>query len=151
MKKITSLLKWFLPIVFLTAIGLKLITYSADQERKSLLGFETYQTAAAALEAKDAKTAYLMFLQSAYELADPKLKAVALYEAANTGWTGGIADYDTLVSLYQQSLRYNPGFYEAAFNLEYLYLLKARAPEKLPQPQPGEKPSREEETPNGDV
>ncbi len=154
MKKIISFLKWLLPIVFLTAIGLKLVTYGTDRERKFLQGYQTYAAATAALKAGNMKTAYLLFLQSAYELEDQKLKAEALYEAANVGWVGGLADYHTLVALYQQSLRYHPGFYEAAFNLEYLYRLKTEHPEKLPQPQlPGAQPepSREEEVPNGDV
>ncbi len=153
MKKIVSFLRWFFPIVFLAALGLELITYSTDKERKFLQGYETYAAATAALTAGDPKTAYVLYIQSAYELEDQRLKAVALYEAANTGWTGGIADYNTLVGLYQQSLRYDPGFYEAAFDLEYLYWLKANAPQQLPQPAPGPgpEPSRKEETPNGDV
>lgn len=151
MKRIISFLKWFLPVVFLTTIGGKLVAYSTDQERQFLRGFETYEAATTALRAKDAKTAYILFLQSAYELEDPKLKAISIYEAANIGWVGGIADYQTIVGLYKQSLRYDPGFYEAAINLEYLYWLKENSPEEIPQPDPGPEPGREEEAPNGDV
>ncbi len=151
MKKTIAFLKWFLPIVLLTTIGLKLIVYSDDQERMALRGYETYAAATKALMADDPKSAYVLYIQSAYEFTDPALKAVALYEAANTGWIGGIADYNTVVGLYKQSLRYDPGFYEASYNLEYLYRLKEKAPEMLPQPEPGPEPSREEESPNGDV
>ena len=151
MKKTLSFLKWFLPIVLLAAVGLRLVVYSDDQERMTLRGYETYAAATKALLAGDLESAYVSYIQSAYEFTDPALKAVALYEAANTGWMGGIADYNTLVGLYKQSLRYSPGFYEASYNLEYLYRLKEKAPEMLPQPDPGQKPSREEEVPNGDV
>lgn len=149
--KIASFLKWFLPMVFLVAIGTKLIAVSNEQETKLSHGYETYAAATAALLAGDSQTAYVLFIKSSYELADPAHKAVALYEAANVGWVGEIADYNTLVSLYKQSLRYDPGFYEAAFNLEYLYWLRVNAPEDLPEPEPGPEPSREERTPNGDV
>ena len=151
MKRIISILKWFLPAVFLAAIGGKLVAYSHEQEKQFLQGYQTYEAATAALVVGDSKTAYVLFLQSSYELADPKLKAKALYEAANTGWVGGLADYHTLVALYKQSLRYDPGFYEAAFNLEYLYWLKTNSPEEIPQPEPGPEPGREEKIPNGDV
>lgn len=149
--KFIPFLKWFLPMLLLAAIGTKLIVESEEQEKKHQLGFETYATATQAVKSGDAKTAYVLYLQSIYELEDPADKAVAAYEAANVGWAGGIADYHTLVGLYQQSLRYNPEFYEAAINLEYLYWLKEHSPEELPQPDPGKDPSREEEVPNGDV
>lgn len=149
--KILAFLKWFLPVVILIAIGMKLINYSSEQEANLLRGYETYAAAAEALSTGDAQKAYLLYIQASYELEDPADKAVALYEAANVGWTGRVADYNTLVGLYQQSLRYYPGFYEAAFDLEYLYWLKAKAPNQLPRPEPGPKPSREEYIPNGDV
>lgn len=149
--KLTTLLKWFLPMLLLASIGTKLIVYSEEQEKKHQLGFETYAAASEAFKSGDAKTAYELYLQSIHELENPADKAVAAYEAANVGWAGGIADYHTLVGLYQQSLRYNPEFYEAAINLEYLYWLKTHSPEELPQPNPGKDPSREEEVPNGDV
>lgn len=149
--KLIPILKWFLPIVFLLAIGTKLITYGNEQEAKHRRGYEIYAAATTALLAGDTQTAYILYIQSSYELADPTHKAVALYEAANVGWVGEIADYNTLVGLYKQSLRYDPGFYEAAFNLEYLYWLKVNAPQDLPELEPGPGPSREERTPNGDV
>lgn len=149
--KLIPHLKWILPVIFLTAIGAGLIIYSQQEEEKFLSGYQTHAQAIAALEAGDAETAYILYLQSANEFVDPKLKATALYEAANIGLASGIADYGTLAGLYKQSLRYNPGFYKAAFNLEYLYWLKTNAPEELPQPDPGADPSREEDIPNGDV
>ncbi len=160
--KIISLFKWLVPMILLVGIGTKLINYSSDQEASVMRGYELYDAARLALQAGDFKGAYALFLQSAYESHDPQLQGTALYEAANVGWFGEIADYRTLVSLYQQSLRYNPELYEAAFDLEYLYWLKANAPEKLPQPkpgepQPGQNPSQPgqipggQEGPNGDI
>lgn len=148
--RILSLLKWFLLAAVLIVIGAKLIDYGSEQESKFMRGYELYDSAVKALEEGNIETAYTLFIQSSYEFQDPNEKAVALYGAATVGWVGGIADYDTLVGLYQQALRYKPGFDEAAFDLEYLYWLKANAKE-LPAPEPGTEPSREEEPSSGDV
>lgn len=150
-KKTLSHLKWLLPLLLLVGSGLKLITVANREESKLLRGYQTYEAALEALEKGDAETAYIGFIQAADELDDPNLKGLALYQAANVGWLSGLADYTTLVRLYQQSLRYYPGFYEAAFNLEYLYWLKENAPDQIPQPEPGREPGREEYIPNGDV
>lgn len=147
MKKI---LKWVLPVVVLIILGATLIIFSDREEEKLRRGHQTHAAAVAALESGDFKTAYALFLQSAYEFEDPDLKALATFEAANIGWVGQIADYRTLVGLYQQAIRYKPGYYEASFNLEYLYWLKANAPEQLPEPEVGPQPGGEE-LPNGDV
>ena len=144
-------LKWLLPTSLLIAAGLVLIAYAASREVRLAQVYATHTAAAAAFEAGDLKTAYTLYLASSYEFEDPKLKAICLYEAATAGWIGGFADYNTLVGLYKQSLRYSPGFDEAALNLEYLYWLKTNAPEQLPQPDPGTNPGREEEIPSGDV
>lgn len=149
--RIISFLKWFLPVVVLIAAGLKLADYASQEEAKFLRGYELYDSATQALQGGDVKAAYSLHVQSSYELQDPEAKAVALYQAAAVGWIGGIADFNTLTGLYKQSLRYKPGFYEAAFDLEYLYWLKANSLE-LPEPQePGSEPSREGEPSSGDV
>ncbi len=149
--KYLSFLKWLLLAALLITAGLMLIDYAGKQEDKFKQAYATHAAAAAAHAAGDPKTAYGLYLQSSFEFADPRLKGIALYEAANVGWVWGFADYNTLVGLYKQSLRYYPGFAEAAFDLEYLYWLKANAPEMLPQPQPGLQPGREGELLNGDV
>lgn len=147
---IRSILKWVLPVIILISLGATLVVYSNREEEKLLRGYETHAAAVAALESSNFKSAYELFLQSSYEFEDERLKAIALYEAANVGWIGQIADYRTLVGLYQQAIRYKPGYYEAAFNLEYLYWLKANAPQALPQPDAGPEPGGEEMPPNGD-
>ncbi|MBI1871871.1 hypothetical protein HYS10_00445, partial [Candidatus Collierbacteria bacterium] len=100
-----------------------------------------------ALQSLDIDGAYSLFVQSSYEFQDDEPKAIALYMAATVGWYGGIADYNTLVELYKQALRYHPELEEASLNLEFLYWLKANGQE-LPTP-PG--PGRDEEVTNGDV
>ena len=147
MKKI---LKWALPVVILIVIGTALVIYANREEEKLLRGYQTHAAAVAALESGNFKSAYELFLQSSYEFEDPQRKAMATYEAANTGWLGQVADYNTLVGLYQQAIRYRRGYFEASFNLEYLYWLKAHAPEQLPQPEVGPEPGGEE-LPSGDV
>jgi hypothetical protein len=148
MKKI---LKWALPVVILIVLGTALIVFSNRQEEKLRSGYQTYAAAMAALESGNFKTAYELFLQSSYEFEDREMKALATYEAANIGWLGQVADYRTLVGLYKQAIRYKPGYHEAAFNLEYLYWLKANTPEQLPQPEVGPEPGREEVPESGDV
>lgn len=148
MKKI---LKWVLPVVVLILLGTALIVLGDREEEKLRRGHQTHAAAVAAFESGDLKSAYELFLLSSYEFEDPRLKAVATYEAANIGWVGGIADYRTLVGLYQQAIRYQPGYFEASFNLEVLYWLKVNAPEELPRPEVGPEPGREEVPPNGDV
>lgn len=150
MKKLLALLKWFLPIVLLVAIGMKLIAESGYQEATEREGYELYNAATSALSTGDFKAAYVLYLQSAYAIADPQAKANAFYTAANVGWVGQIADYQTLVVLYQQAIRNHPGFYEAAFNLEYLYWLKVNDPEKVPKPKPGAKPDSGDKQKSGE-
>lgn len=149
--KLISFLKWFLAVVLLIAAGLWLISHSFDEESRLMQGYDLYAAASLAVEVGDFPTAYTLYLQSAHLLKDPDLKAVAIYEAATVGWAGQIADYQTLVGLYQQSLRFRPGFYEAAFDLEYLYRIRANAPEQLPEPDPGPMPSSEGRVPSGDI
>lgn len=136
--KFLSFLKWLLPLAALVAIGLKLISFSVEAESKQREGYELYTQGVAAIQAGDAQLSYSLFLSSAYHTEDPHLAAIALYEAAAVGWLGELADFRTLVNLYQQALLYEPGFYEAAFDLEYLYWLRANSPGQVPQPDPGE-------------
>lgn len=147
MRLIINLVKWLLPMA-LTVIGLRLIEYGSIQEQKIPRDYQLYDSATTALRDGDFATAYSLFLQSASESRDPHLKAIAIYQAANIGWCdkrfdrrceSPIANYQEIVELYKQSLRFQPGFYEAGFNLEYLYWLKTNAPEQLPAPpsQPG--------------
>lgn len=164
--KTLSILKWVLPVVVLIAAGTYLVRYGSDQEAKFLKGYRLYNAASAQYDAaiaasKDGdleaaawymQNAYTLYVQSFFALDTPDAKALALYETANTGWEGQIADYRTLVGLYQESLRNKPGFYESAFNLELLYWLKDNESGKLPVPlqqegpedqqgpQPGSKP-----------
>lgn len=139
--------------VLLILIGVIVILYSHNQEEKARLGHQLYDQATVALESGDYELSYSLYLQSAYETKDKKLAAQAFYMAASVGWAFGIADYNTLVYLYQQSLRSNPDLYASGFNLEYLYWLEAESPNEIPQPgtEPGQLPSEEEEPSNGDT
>lgn len=137
MKLVKGLLK-FVFIGVVLAVGVLLIAVSRDQEQTTMKGSELFDAATTALQAGDVQSAYMLYVQSAYALLDPKAKALAFYDAANVGWMGKLADFETLVELYKQSLRYHPGFYEAGFNLEYLYWLKLKQPGNLPQPKAGE-------------
>lgn len=149
--KIIKFFKWVGLVVILFVAGLKIIAYSTQVERDFRVGYEHYAAAAAAVAAGDYQTGYSLYLQSSFEFDDPQLKAVALYETATVGWTRQIANYDILVDLYQQSLRFSPGFYEPSFDLEYLYTLSGNAPQELPQPEPGPQPSSEGRPTNGDI
>lgn len=151
MGKILSVFKLLLPIVFLSIAGSGLIYFANKQESKLMLGYDLFQAAQNAAEIGEYQEAYALYLQSSYELDNVKDKSIALYEAASVGWQQGIADYRTLVSLYQQMLRYQPGFYEAGFNLEYLYLLKSFSSDELPGADPGSEPSREGTPTRGDI
>src|SRR5688572_24621790 len=110
-------------LVAVFVLGLGLVLYGSEQEKKLSRGYDLYAAAEQARVDKDYKKAYDLYLKSSYEFEDPHLKAVALYEAANVGWAYeiDIVDYETAVNLYKQALRLDPNLYEAAFNLEYLY------------------------------
>lgn len=149
MRRIIAFFKWFLPVVILLAVGTRLINYATEQEARFRRGYELYGSAEEALMVGEFELAYSLFVQSSYEFQDRQPKAIALYVAATVGWTGVIADYNTLVELYKQALRYHPGFDEAAFNLEFLYWLKANDRE-LPPPPTGP-PNKDDEVTNGDV
>lgn len=149
--KINPFLKWVVGLGLLVLSGLWLINHSVDEEKKLLLGYESYHAAEVAVQNGDYEAAYSLYLQSSNEFRDPQLKGVALYEAATVGWIGQIADYENLVALYQQSLRLYPAFYEASFDLEYLYQIKANSPGQLPQPDPGPEPSTEGRSTSGDI
>lgn len=151
MKTVFSFLKWVVPIIILAILGLYLISRSNQQEKEYLLGYETYNNAIKALGDGNYEEAYTLYIKSATEFTDPKLKAIALYEAATLGFNAQIGDYYSWVDLYQRALKYYPGFDEAAFDLEYLYWLKTNSPEKVPPPQPGPEPSIEEEPTYGDI
>ncbi len=146
-----TLLKKFLPVLLLIIIGSGLIIYSGSQTEKEMSPYLIHQNAEKAMKVGDTNTAYILYVESSLAFQDPRLKAIAICEAAAVGWSGQIADYNTLVNLYSQALRYDPENYEASFNLEYLYYLKENAPGDLPKPPPSEKPSREEEATSGDV
>ncbi len=53
------------------------------------------------------------------------------------------------MGFYKESLRNTPGFYEAAFNLEYLYMLKEFAPEMVPMPGDNPGPGEDDTHVNG--
>lgn len=149
--KIQKMVKrWLIPTVLLL-LGVGLVFFSQYSDRKRANAFDLYREAMATLESSNFEGAYTMFLQSSSEFEDPHLKAIAIYEAANIGWAQNLADYKTLVELYKQALRYEPGFREASFNLELLYWLKANKPEELPQPsEAGEMPAEGGDS-NGDI
>jgi len=146
-----------LPFLISIGIGLGLIRLAdlieERQRAGTRAGFETHSQALAALEEGDVETAYGLFAQAASEFQTPRMRAIALYEAANTGWLGQISDYQTLVDLYKYALRYDPDLFEAGFNLEYLYWLKATAPSAVPMPdqEDGRMPGEEQIVPSGDI
>ena len=145
--RIISFLKWFLSVVILITLGVKLIDHASEEEIKYMRGYELFDSAEKALQDVNIEGAYSLFVQSSYELQDGEAKAIALYWAATIGWAGGLADYNSLVELYKQALRYHPGFDEAAHNLEFLYWLRAN---KQELPEPPKEPSRDWVT-DGDV
>lgn len=146
-----------LPFLVSIGIGLGLIqlaeTIETRQQEGSLAGFPTHAQAVAALNAGDLQSAYNLFALAATEFQDPRMRAIALYEAANVGWLGQIADYQTLVDLYKYALRHDPDLYEAGYNLEYLYWLRSEAPGAVPgeRQSDGELPGEEEYVPTGDI
>lgn len=116
--------------------------WEKEEARTYADGLILHQAAFAAMDAGDYEQAYELFIQSFFYSQDPELRSTSIYNAANLAWVADLADFDTLVASYKESLRNTPGFYEAAFNLEYLYMLKANAPEMMPMP--GELPGEEE-------
>jgi len=157
MDLIKRVVKKSLPFLISIGIGLGLIRVADFVERRqlagALAGFETHSQALAALEEGDVKTAFELFALAATEFEDPRMRGFAIYEAANTGWFGQIADYQTLVDLYKYALRYDPDLYEAGFNLEYLYWLRFNSPSDIPQPEgdSGKTPGEEQDVPSGDI
>ncbi len=145
------LIKKFLPILLLIIIGNGLIIYSDNQTEKEMSPYSMHEDAEKAIKAGDPNAAYILYVESSIAFQDPHLKSIALCDAATVGWTSQIADYETLVNLYSQALRYDPENYEASFNLEYLYYLKEKDMKGIPEPLPGDKPTREEEVTSGDV
>lgn len=149
MKKLV--IKKFLPIILLIIVGNGLIVYSAMKIKAETLPYELHQKAEKAWNLGDPSTAYILYVESSIAFSDPHLKAIALCDAATVGWTTRIADFNALVNLYQQALRYDPGNYEASFNLEYLYYMKENPSDSLPELPEGDKPTRDDEAPSGDV
>lgn len=142
--------KWVSPVVILI-LGAALVLISLRNEQKHEMAFDLYRAAQGAFEEGNYKGAYSMYMQSSSEFEDPHFKALALYEAATVGWANNLADYKTIVELYKQSLRFEPGFEEASFNLELLYWLKDNKPEELPDPgKNGDQPA-DAEVSNGDI
>jgi len=148
--KIFPLLRRNLRFLIPVLCGLALISVGLHLEKEEELtyanGFLLHQNAFAALEREDYQEAYELFVQSFFYSSDPELRAYSLYNAANLGWLIRSADYKTLVGFYKESLRNIPGFYEAAFNLEYLYMVKENAPEMVPMPAGDEPGSGEGDT-----
>lgn len=142
--KILLLLRRNIRLLIPVLFGLALIAAGLHLEKKEMRtyadGLLLHQAAFAALERENYQGAYELFVQSFFYSQDPEIRAYSLYNAANLAWVAELSDYDTLVTLYKESLRNAPGFYEAAFNLEYLYMLKENASEKMPVPgdEPGE-------------
>lgn len=140
-----------LPILLaLVLVGLANLL-EARASRNYSNGLDFQYAAFAALQAGDSSAAYALFIESAIYSTDPTIRAVSRYDAANVAWAEGLADYETLVALYKESLRDYPGFYAASWNLEYLYFLKSQAPETMPEPGGGNLPGEEEYVPTGDV
>lgn len=123
----------------------------ARSSRNYSNGLDFQYAAFDALRAGNPSAAYAFFVQSAIYSSDPAIRAISRYDAANVAWAAGLADYETLVALYKESLRDYPGFYAASWNLEYLYFLKSQAPETLPEPGNGNLPGEEQYVPTGDV
>ncbi|MEX2053430.1 MAG: hypothetical protein WD940_00250 [Patescibacteria group bacterium] len=142
--------RWELPLLVAFAlflIGGSLQTY----HREHPSGLELQYRAFSALAAQDPLAAYALFIESAVSSDDPAVRAISLYNAANVAWEFEMADYQTLVELYKESLRNRPGFYPASWNLELLYFLKSQAPELLPKPGGGPFPGEEEYVPTGEI
>lgn len=114
-------------------------------------GLDLQDAAFGMLQRGNPSAAYALFVESAVYSTDSTIRAVSLYNAANVAWGAELANYETLVALYKESLRNSPGFYAASWNLEYLYFLKAQAPEMLPNPGDGLAPGEEDYVPTGDI
>ena len=114
-------------------------------------GLDLQYAAFAMLNQGEPAAAYALFIESSASSTDPMIRALSLYDAANVAWGAELADYETLVALYKESLRNLPGFYAASWNLELLYFLKSEAPEMLPEPGEGLLPGEEEYVPTGDI
>lgn len=136
MKKVMTIARKWAPFLVPILIGSLLIFLGSSLEKKEAQtyshGLDLHNTAFAALEEKDYESAYELFIESSFYSIDPSMKAIAFYNAATIAWPMGIADYGMLVELYKESLRNAPDFYEASFNLEYLYMLEVVANELLP-------------------
>lgn len=143
--------RWVVPVLILICLGYYLADYSQEKVGEDSYAYELHSAAETALKNEEYEKAYELYLYSSFEFSDPHLRGKATTEAANLGWAAGIADYETLVSLYKEALRYDPGQEEASFNLELLYWLKDNAPGNLPEPEaPGTEPG-EETVPSGDI
>jgi len=114
-------------------------------------GLDLQSAALEMLRQGDPAAAYALFIESSIYATDPVVRAFSLYNAANVAWGAELADYETLVALYKESLRNLPGFHAASWNLEILYFLKSQAPEMLPEPGEGLLPGEEEYVPTGDI
>lgn len=157
MKKMFRLIKrvWkprFWVPIFLAGSMLGTANYlEARAVRNYHNGIDLQYAAFVMLQQGDPETAYALFIESSIYSTSPVVRAISLYNAANVAWGAGLADYNMLVSLYQESLRNLPGFYPASWNLEYLYFLRSEAPELLPKPGDGLLPGEDEYVPTGDI
>lgn len=143
--------RFWVPLLLAIALGGTANLLEARATRNYSNGLDLQSAGFGMLQQGNPAAAYVLFVQSAVYSTDPAIRAVSLYNAANVAWGAGLADYETLVALYQESLRDFPGFYNASWNLEMLYFLKSQAPEMLPDPGDGLSPGEEEYVPTGDI
>jgi hypothetical protein len=154
---VKKLIKWvwrprfWIPLLLAIALVGTANRLEARAARNYSNGLDLQDAAFAMLQQDDPAAAYALFVESSVYSTDPEIRAISLYNAANVAWGAELADYETLVELYKESLRNLPGFYPASWNLEMLYFLKSQAPEMLPEPGGGPGPGEEQYVPTGDI
>ncbi|OGC38612.1 hypothetical protein A2V54_01960 [candidate division WWE3 bacterium RBG_19FT_COMBO_53_11] len=154
---VKRLIKWlwkprfWLPLLLTIALVGAANHLEARAARNYSNGLDLQYAAFAMLNQGDPAAAYALFIESSVYSTDPEIRAISLYNAANVAWGAELADYETLVELYKESLRNLPGFYNASWNLEMLYFLKSQAPDMLPDPGNGPGPGEEQYVPTGDI
>jgi len=126
-------------IVVLLGVGLVFAgSILETRERKAQLGPQLYNNALKAYQAKNFEEAVALFIQAEMSTKNTELEAKAFYNLATLNWAAQMGDADTIINSYQASLRKDPEFYEAGFNLELFYEFLRQAEAEMVPVAPGE-------------
>jgi tetratricopeptide (TPR) repeat protein len=139
-------------ILIVLAVGVLLLSNGfllAKEESAVRHEYDRYNEACQLVEQGNLE-AVAVFFEVAIQTEDPFLRSRAFYNLANIGWAQA-SSADSIIEFYQNALRAQPGYREAAFNLELLYDLLQQAKQQEQVPGEGEGGNDEGAGTTGDI